>query len=140
MGFLDYVMAGLGVKVADSTPAPRKVDGVRNKTAVQKTKRESSMRVIPEKRVEPLGHRGSNMAIFCPGSMADLVEVVEFLSTHQPAMLNITRLDQGLAQRGMDFVVGATTALGATMEKVGAGLYLFAPKGTRLLSTNAEER
>lgn len=139
MGFLDYVLAGLGVQVADQTPAPHKVSEVRNKPTAQKIKRENLTGKIPQKKVEPLSSKGSDMAIFCPANMSEVVEVVKFLSTHQPAMLNINRLDQELAQRGMDFVVGATTALGATMERVGSGLYLFAPKGTRLLSTNAEE-
>lgn len=136
MGFLDYVLAGFGVhSVKDSTP--EKVAEVKNRTVLQK-KTLPSIRSTP-KRITPIGQKANKLAIFCPSDMEEVIEVVKFLRTQQPAMLNITMMAEELAQRSMDFILGAITAVEASMECVGKGLYLFAPKGTRMINKTKEE-
>ena len=136
MGFLDYVLAGFGVEeIKQSTP--EKHSAIKNKIIPQK---KNLTHIRPtEKYVHPLGEKNSRLAIFCPSDMNEVIEVVKFIRTQQPTMLNITMMKQELAQRSMDFILGAITAMEASMECVGKVLYLFAPKGTKMINRTKEE-
>ena len=137
MGFLDYVLAGFGVKEIRSDSEKR--PAIRNKVIPQKKTPEHNSIKKEDKYISPIGEKRSKLAIFCPSDMEEVIEVVKFIRTQQPTMLNITMMKQELAQRSMDFILGAITAMEASMECVGKGLYLFAPKGTKMINRTKEE-
>lgn len=129
MGFLDYVLAGFGVHEVKEN-VPQKRQATKNSTVTQK-----KADILKPKSVSPINaNKGAKLAIFCPTTMAEVVEVVEFLRTNQPSMLNISLMDKSLAQRSMDYILGATTAIEATMQCIGNGLYVFVPKGTKVVN------
>ncbi len=133
VSFLDYILAGFGAYEKKEEELP-KASATKNKVFTQKTEKQRS-----KQRATPLGLAKNQLAIFCPTTMNEVIEVAEFLRTNQPSMLNISMMDKNLAQRSMDFILGAITAVEATMECVGNGLYLFAPKGTKMIYKAKEE-
>lgn len=134
MGFLDYILAGFGIhEIKEEQPARQPAKNI----LPQKKKEVVENR--PCEKISPLSHCKNKMAIFCPTDMNEVIEVVEFIRTNQPTMLNISMMEKSLAQRSMDFVLGAITAVEASMECVGKGLYLFAPKGTKMLNKTKED-
>jgi len=136
VGFLDYVLAGFGVEEIKQS-APEKCSAIKNRIIPQK---KNQTHIKPnEKYIHSVGEKSNRLAIFCPSNMDEVIEVVKFIRTQQPTMLNITMMKQELAQRSMDFILGAITAMEASMECVGKGLYLFAPKGTKMINRTKED-
>lgn len=135
MSFLDYILAGFGVfEIKDEILKE-------NSKWQQKTQRKKLQEFPAEKQEFPKKaftpkrniYSKNKLAIFCPETTEDVIKVSKFLSTNQPLMLNITFLPKDILQRSMDFVLGSATAVGANMQSIGKGLFLFAPKGTELV-------
>lgn len=133
LSFLDYILKGFGIQEIKEE-APQKKMSKNNQNILKKEKPVEREMIASNKSVQPIDSHSKKLAIFCPTSIDEVVEVARFISTNQPTMLNISMLDKSLAQRSMDFILGAKTAAGATMECVGKGLYIFAPKGTKMIN------
>jgi cell division inhibitor SepF len=81
--------------------------------------------------------RGSVVAIPAPKAMrVVVVEPVTFdevqaiamnLRNRRPVIVNLERADRDIARRIVDFLSGATYALGGAMQRVGGAIFLFAP-------------
>ena len=126
MGFLDYVFASLGVSTKDETKT------ILNNAP--KTTKQLDTRLLKPKAKNDFKTKSNNIAIFCPTSIDDLPEIVQFLSTEQQAFLNFEKIDSQNIQRVLDFVGGAVFALGGKVENLGGKLFLFAPKNTKILN------
>lgn len=62
-----------------------------------------------------------------PRSFEEVQEIVDNLKNRRPVIVNLERVDGELARRIVDFVSGATYGLSGSMQKVGGGIFLFAP-------------
>lgn len=125
MSFLDYVLASFGV-FEKQTPKQKKTN--------------FNLRQNFEDDILKPNKNEHKLAIFCPKNLDEVVEVAEFLSTNQPLMLNISNLCEADTKRALDFLFGAISATKSDFVYVGKGIYIFAPKGTKILNrTNENE-
>lgn len=133
LSFLDYILKGFGIQEI-KPEVPQKKMSKNSQNILKKEKLSERKTATSHHAVQPIDSHSKKLAIFCPTSIDEVIEVAKFISTNQPTMLNISMLDKSLAQRSMDFILGAKTAAGASMECVGKGLYIFAPKGTKMIN------
>lgn len=110
MGFWDILTTGLGLcEVAESKKTPKKV-------------------VEPE----PKSVFGDKITIQKPVTFYDITIFVKNLGKNEPLIVNFTSLEPSEAERSLDFVCGAVCALGGTLERIGKGIYFYAPAGIRV--------
>lgn len=62
-----------------------------------------------------------------PASFEESQSIADQLKNRRPVIVNLENTDRNLAKRIVDFVSGATYALGGNMQKVGNGIFLFVP-------------
>ncbi|MEW6447909.1 MAG: cell division protein SepF [Bacillota bacterium] len=73
-----------------------------------------------------------------PRSFDDAQEIADHLKNRRPVIVNFERVEPDLARRVVDFVSGAAYALGGSVQKVGGGIFLFAPNNVDI-ATEAKE-
>ncbi|KTE91895.1 cell division protein SepF [Desulfitobacterium hafniense] len=62
-----------------------------------------------------------------PQAFEDSQSIADQLRNRRPVIVNLENAERNLAKRIVDFVSGATYALGGNMQKVGNGIFLFVP-------------
>lgn len=62
-----------------------------------------------------------------PRSFEDSLEIVSHLSKRKSVILNLQYIDNAVSQRVIDFVSGATHAFEGSQQRVGNGVFIFAP-------------
>ncbi len=74
-----------------------------------------------------------------PLSFDEVQGIVDHLKNHKSIIVNLEAIDKDLGKRMVDFLSGATYALGGSMQKVSAGIFLFAPSNVEISGTIREE-
>jgi cell division inhibitor SepF len=69
-----------------------------------------------------------------PRSFDDAQEIADHLKNRRPVVVNLEYVETELARRVVDFVSGAVYALGGNVQKVGGGIFLFAPNNVDITS------
>jgi cell division inhibitor SepF len=67
-----------------------------------------------------------------PASFDESQEIVDHIKNRRPVVLNIESVDTDIARRLVDFISGATYALGGHMQKVNVGIFLFTPSNIEI--------
>jgi cell division inhibitor SepF len=62
-----------------------------------------------------------------PANFEESQNIADQLKNRRPVIVNLENTERNLAKRIVDFVSGATYALGGNMQKVGNGIFLFVP-------------
>jgi len=62
-----------------------------------------------------------------PSTFEESQNIADQLKNRRPVIVNLENTERNLAKRIVDFVSGATYALGGNMQKVGNGIFLFVP-------------
>ena len=62
-----------------------------------------------------------------PATFEESQNIADQLKNRRPVIVNLENTERNLAKRIVDFVSGTTYALGGNMQKVGQGIFLFAP-------------
>ena len=75
--------------------------------------------------------------VVAPGAFRDAQEIGDRLKASQPVIVNLTAADPPLSRRMIDFISGATYALGGSMDKVADQVFLLTPSNVEV---SAEER
>ncbi|MDR0434839.1 MAG: cell division protein SepF [Gracilibacteraceae bacterium] len=57
----------------------------------------------------------------------DAQTIAEHLKARSSIIINLEKTEEDLAQRFVDFISGATFALGGSMQKLGEGIFMFVP-------------
>jgi len=83
-------------------------------------------------------YKGHEVRIIDPRSYGDTTQIVDQLLENKTVILNLHLLDKENAQKTIDFVCGATYAIGGTVQKVGDTVFVFTPN-TVQLSVEAKE-
>lgn len=73
-----------------------------------------------------------------PRSFDDAQEIADHLRNRRPVIVNLERIETELARRVVDFVSGAAYALNGSVQKVGGGIFLFAPNNVDIASEGKE--
>ena len=78
------------------------------------------------------GLDSSKIGIFQPITFYDITQFVKKMSKKVPLIVNFMKLKPSEAERSLDFVCGAVCALNGKFEKIGEGIYFFAPSNMTL--------
>lgn len=62
-----------------------------------------------------------------PTSFEEVPGIAEHLKNRRPVVVNLDAADKDVARRIIDFLSGTTYAISGTTQKVGNGVFLFAP-------------
>lgn len=81
----------------------------------------------------------ARMVLIEPTSFEEAQGIADHLKNHKSIIVNLETADKDLAKRIVDFVSGATYALGGNMQKISAGIFLFAPSNIEITGSMREE-
>jgi len=82
----------------------------------------------------------SEVVVIEPRSFDEALDIVEELRCRKSIVLNLQYLDAEQSQRVVDFLSGATHALDGHQQRVGQGVFIFAPSNFTLNSESNEAR
>lgn len=100
---------------------------------------ESEEEFVEDSEVEPLiSKRGNKVVsiktatsakvlIVKPSTYEEAAEICDELKNRKIVVVNTTKLENRIAQRLLDFVSGASYALGGSLEEVESGIYVVTP-------------
>ena len=114
----DDVYATNGQLALDKAPVMESVKPVR-----------SSISMNPSNNVvgHPSAAATSEVLVIEPRQFEESVEIVEHLRTRKSVLLNLHMLDNEQSQRVVDFLSGACHAIDGHQQRIGDGVFLFAP-------------
>ncbi len=87
------------------------------------------------------GNQAGNMRVMVlePLTFEDVMGIADHLKRHRPVVLNLEDTAKEVAQRILDFLLGATYALDGGMHRISAGVFLFTPPNVQIDQENKEE-
>jgi cell division inhibitor SepF len=75
----------------------------------------------------PSAQPASEVLVIEPRAFEESLEIVEHLRTRKSVLLNLHMVDKEGSQRIVDFLSGACHAIDGHQQKIGDGVFLFAP-------------
>jgi cell division inhibitor SepF len=75
----------------------------------------------------PSSQPSSEVMVIEPRTFNEAMDIVEFLRGRKSVLLNLHLLDNETSQRIVDFLSGATHAIDGHQQRIGDGVFLFAP-------------
>lgn len=67
-----------------------------------------------------------------PVEFQDIMEIVDSVKARRIVVMNIVEVEQKLAQRMIDYIVGACYALNAAFEEIDKSIYIMAPDNVEI--------
>ena len=113
-------------------PSNKRVKGL----GPQFKENKENIKVIEHPRITPQ----SEVIVIEPRSFDEALEIVEELRCRRSVVLNLQYLDTEQSQRVVDFLSGATHALEGHQQRVGQGVFIFAPSNFTLNTESQEAR
>ena len=77
-------------------------------------------------------HGGNEIVVIEPHSFDDVASIVDKLKDRKIVMLDMHLLDNHQSQRTIDYICGASQALGGQPKRVGDRVFVFAPNNVTL--------
>lgn len=84
-------------------------------------------------------HNGSKMILLEPRAYSESQQIADHLKNRNSVVVNLKRVTSDQAKRIIDFLSGCIYAIGGTMQKVGVGIYLCAPKNVNVQGKISED-
>ena len=75
---------------------------------------------------------GTKMILMEPRAYSESQQIVDHLKHRNPVVVNLKRVTSDQAKRIIDFLSGVIYAIGGSMQKIGVGIYLVAPKNVNV--------
>lgn len=82
----------------------------------------------------PHAQASSEVLVIEPRNFNESLEIVEHLQARKSVLLNMHLLDNEQSQRIVDFLSGATHAIDGHQQRIGDGVFLFAPSSVVISS------
>ncbi len=82
---------------------------------------------------------GNKMILMEPRAFSESQQIANYLKGRNSVVVNLKRVTSDQAKRIIDFLSGCIYAIGGTMQKVGVGIYLCAPKNVKVDGEITEE-
>lgn len=119
----DDIYATNGQLALDPTPAAP--------VRAPRVTHQSGTKVVEHPNAQPI----SEVMVIEPRTFQESLDIVEQLRTRKSILLNLHLLDNDQSQRVVDFLSGATHAIDGHQQRIGDGVFLFAPSSVTI---NAE--
>ncbi len=88
------------------------------------------------KKEEPTGPK---MILLEPRAFSESQQIADHLKKRNSVVVNLKRVTSDQAKRIIDFLSGCIYAIGGTMQKIGVGIYLCAPKNVNVQGKITED-
>ena len=82
---------------------------------------------------------GNKMILLEPRAYSESQQIADHLKNRNSVVVNLKRVTSDQAKRIIDFLSGCIYAIGGTMQKVGVGIYLCAPKNVNVQGKISED-
>jgi len=82
---------------------------------------------------------GPKMILLEPRAFSESQQIADHLKKRNSVVVNLKRVTSDQAKRIIDFLSGCIYAIGGTMQKIGVGIYLCAPKNVNVQGKITEE-
>ncbi|NMA54749.1 MAG: cell division protein SepF [Firmicutes bacterium] len=80
---------------------------------------------------------GGKVVVNQPKNFDEARNITDHLKARRTVVVNLEGAEEHVAQRIVDFVSGAVYALNGTMERVGSGIFLFAPSNVAIMAPHS---
>ena len=74
-----------------------------------------------------------------PRALSEAQQIADYLKTNNQVVVNFKRVTSDVSKRIMDFLNGIIYAIEGTMQKLGPGIVICAPKGFEIEGNISEE-
>ena len=81
----------------------------------------------------------TKMILLEPRAYSESQQIADHLKNRNSVVVNLKRVTAPQAKRIIDFLSGCIYAIGGTMQKVGVGIYLCAPKNVNVQGKITED-
>jgi cell division inhibitor SepF len=88
----------------------------------------------------PSAAAASEVLVIEPRQFEESVDIVEHLRTRKSVLLNLHMLDNEQSQRVVDFLSGACHAIDGHQQRIGDGVFLFAPASVVISSESTSSK
>ncbi|MEG1506446.1 MAG: cell division protein SepF [Bacilli bacterium] len=75
---------------------------------------------------------GNKMILLEPRAYSESQQIADHLKNRNSVVVNLKRVTSDQAKRIIDFLSGVIYAIGGSMQKIGVGIYLCAPKNVNV--------
>lgn len=82
---------------------------------------------------------GSKMILLEPRAFSESQQIADYLKKRNTVVVNLKRVTSDQGKRIIDFVSGCLYAIGGSMQKLGDGIFLCAPKNMNVQGKMTEE-
>lgn len=81
----------------------------------------------------------NKMILLEPRAYSESQQIADHLKNRNSVVVNLKRVTSDQAKRIIDFLSGCIYAIGGTMQKIGVGIYLCAPKNVNVQGKISED-
>lgn len=82
---------------------------------------------------------GNKMILLEPRAYSESQAIADHLKNRNSVVVNLKRVTSDQAKRIIDFLSGCVYAIGGSMQKIGVGIYLCAPKNVNVQGKISDE-
>ena len=88
--------------------------------------------ISEEDAVKEADKTGNKMILLEPRAYSESQQIADHLKNRNSVVVNLKRVTSDQAKRIIDFLSGVIYAIGGSMQKIGVGIYLVAPKNVNV--------
>ena len=88
--------------------------------------------VTKEEALKEADKTGNKMILLEPRAYSESQQIADHLKNRNSVVVNLKRVTSDQAKRIIDFLSGCIYAIGGSMQKIGVGIYLCAPKNVNV--------
>jgi len=82
---------------------------------------------------------GNKMILLEPRAYSESQQIADHLKNRNSVVVNLKRVTSDQAKRIIDFLSGVIYAIGGSMQKIGGGIYICAPKNVNVQGKISDE-
>ena len=88
--------------------------------------------ISEEDDIKEADKTGNKMILLEPRAYSESQQIADHLKNRNSVVVNLKRVTSDQAKRIIDFLSGVIYAIGGSMQKIGVGIYLVAPKNVNV--------
>lgn len=85
-----------------------------------------------EEAIKEADKSGNKMILLEPRAFSEAQQIADYLKNRNSVVVNLKRVTSDQAKRIIDFLSGVVYAIGGSMQKIGVGIYIVAPKNVNV--------
>lgn len=90
--------------------------------------------------IEEANKTGNKMILLEPRAFSEAQQIVDHLKNRNSVVVNLKRVTSEQAKRIIDFLSGCIYSINGSMQKIGVGIYICAPKNVSVQGKITEDQ